>query len=251
MNASTASALNRINRRFYAEIADAFSATRRDPWPGWKRAIEAMQAVNGSGPRVLDVGCGNGRFASYLETEWGPEFDYLGIDSSDALLEHARMAHDGKPRVALERFDFLPDTGAIETPDGEFDLVVLFGVLHHVPAHRNRRMLLTKLTERLAPGGLLVVAAWQFASAPRYRDRILTWEQYNENAPEPIDLNELEKGDFLLGWADSPSPRYCHGVDSKEMDRLLADLPTDPVCRFTADGKTDDLNLYAVERRQP
>ena len=80
MNPSTARALNRINRRFYAEIADAFSATRRDPWPGWKRAVDKLQPTSGRGPRVLDLGCGNGRFASYLETEWGPDFDYRGID---------------------------------------------------------------------------------------------------------------------------------------------------------------------------
>jgi tRNA (uracil-5-)-methyltransferase TRM9 len=249
VNSETVQALNRINRRFYAEIADEFSATRRDPWPGWSRAVACLRG--GFEPRVLDLGCGNGRFATFLESEWGSSYSYLGLDSSAALLDHARSAHIGKPHIEFDQSDFLPDSRDIDLPDGPFDLIVLFGVLHHVPSFESRRRLVTESVGRLSAGGILVVAAWQFTSLSRFRSRIVPWERYNEGARNPIDPGELEPGDFLLCWADSSIPRYCHFVDSDELDRLVSDERTEPVCRYSDDGKSGNLNLYAIVRRQP
>lgn len=250
MNRETARALKAINIRFYAEIADDFSLTRRDPWPGWQRAVSQLQRQDLSSPAVLDLGCGNGRFASFLEAEWGASYLYLGLDSSKALLEHARSAHSENTRLQFDQFDFMPDSGELQLPESHFDLIALFGVLHHVPSFETRRSLLAGLAERLRPGGILIVAAWQFGSEARFQSRILPWEQYNADAQKPIDLDELEPGDYLLRWADSASPRYCHFVDPEELDRLLAGGCCESVCRYTADGKSGNLNLYTVERRK-
>ena len=191
MNIETTDALNRINQRFYTAIADDFSATRRDPWPGWSRAVRHLRCGEGVAPRVLDLGCGNGRFANFLEAEWGPHYHYLGIDSSEGLLGHARTALSGIPRVEFDLLDFLPDTGTLELPEGHFDLVALFGVLHHVPGFEMRRALLRALADLLTPGGTLIIAAWQFGSEARFQSRILPWEQYNAGTREPIDLGAL------------------------------------------------------------
>jgi len=250
MNAKTCRALNAINRNFYAEIADEFSGTRRDPWMGWGRAVGHLPRPTEAPLKVLDLGCGNGRFASFLAGHLGPTMHYLGIDSSPAMLEHALLAHPNNSRISFEHLDFLPDSGGIQLPEGPFDLIVLFGVLHHVPGFETRRKLMVELVERLAEGGTLIVAAWQFALAPRFQSRILPWEQYAENGRIPIDLDELESGDFLLAWRDSTYPRYCHFVDLQELDSLFAGGGTVSLDRYTADGKSGDLNLYAVERQK-
>ena len=67
ISASTAEQLSRITSEFYAQQAQSFSATRQMPWQGWQQCLNAMpQLLSGEKPSVLDVGCGNLRFARYL-----------------------------------------------------------------------------------------------------------------------------------------------------------------------------------------
>ena len=103
--------------------------------------------------------------------------------------------------------------------------MVLFGVLHHVPGRSQRAQLLRQLGERLVPGGLLALTAWQFQAFRRFREKLIPWEQYNRGAPEPIDLSQLEEGDHLLPWG-SPTRghvRFCHFSDAPAMEALLVD----------------------------
>jgi ubiquinone/menaquinone biosynthesis C-methylase UbiE len=72
---------------------------------------------------VLDVGCGIGRFYDIL-TENGAS--YLGIDSSDAMIERA------KERLGMAMFE-KGDIYDIGFPDESFDLVFCWGVLFHLP----------------------------------------------------------------------------------------------------------------------
>ena len=61
----------------------------------------------------------------------------------------------------------------------------------------------------------------------------------------------MERNDYLLGWNAQPGVyRYCHHFDDGEVDRL-ADAVSDKarvVDRFTADGRSGNLNAYIVLR---
>ena len=135
MDPETASALAAINREFYRDEAQAFSRTREEPWPGWLRVSACLEP--GAEPlEVLDVGCGNGRFAAFLETQLGERaasLRYTGLDASEALLEHARARSlaSGPPRLHCADVVLSPPEDAL--PPGPFALIVLFGLLHHVP----------------------------------------------------------------------------------------------------------------------
>jgi SAM-dependent methyltransferase len=81
-------------------------------------------------PRVLDVGCGNGRWARTLQ---GQVRTYLGIDFSPGLVEQARASlaaagatGSGFRFQVLSAVDLAPTTLTVAPP---FDLVVLAGVL--------------------------------------------------------------------------------------------------------------------------
>lgn len=241
MDPETQHALGAINRRFYAREARAFSETRSAPWPGW----EPLAAAPLPPPRsVLDVGCGNARLVDFLDRRWPEPFPYVGCDASDALLARARERTAARPATELVACDLLaePDTAL---PRGPFSLVTLFGVLHHIPGADARGALLRTLAERVAPAGVLAVAFWRFAELERFRRRLLPWPEYNASAAEPVALGELEPGDHLLRWGEAEgSVRYCHFVDDAERARLLADLPLVETARYSADGKSGDLNLY-------
>jgi tRNA (uracil-5-)-methyltransferase TRM9 len=250
MKRETVLALNALNQAFYAAIAPEWSDSRRHPWPGFERvwALARARVPSPARLRVLDVGAGDGRLAAFLETQrpGSDPFEYLGIDASDRLLEHARARGLGD-RVRFERADFLQTEHAL--PSNTFELVALFGVLHHVPAFERRCQLLAQLAQRVAAGGLLAVTFWRLERDPRFEKRVRSFADYNLQAAAPICEAELEPGDTLLSWGDQSALRYCHFPDARETEALIAATGLPVVARFEADGRGDALNEYVVFAR--
>ncbi len=242
MNDATARALNALNRTFYTDSAALFAGTRRDPWPGWRELLPLLRER--SAPAVLDVGCGTGRFASFLCSELGAPFLYCGIDASAPLLADAEQALAGIPGARLLCADLVLEAPARTLPDERFDAVVAFGLLHHIPGEVGRRALIHALAERVAPGGFLALTFWDFAREARFaRKRV------RETPPELE--GQLEVGDVLLRWGAEGSPRlrYCHYTDAAEEARLLEGLPLAPRLAFSRDGRSNRLNRYRVFQR--
>lgn len=232
MNEATIKRLSALNQEFYRVTAESFDATRQSPWPGWELLLPYLRAPL----RVLDVGCGNGRFGVFLRERLGPPLHYCGVDSNPALLERARRALAGLD-AQLEQRDILADP----LPAGPFDLVALFGVLHHIPGGHQRRTVIQALAECVAPGGLLVFTAWCFLESETLRARIVPW---------PADL-EAEPHDYLLDWrAGGRTLRYCHYVDEAEHAALLAVTGLTPLLTYRADGHTGALNRYSLLKRE-
>lgn len=93
------------------------------------------------GSRVLEVGAGDGSFGTAVARE----YDYIGIDPSDANARRARAAGVQVYRSTLSRFV------NIGTP---FDAVVLFRVFEYLPDPHDA---LARLRELLKPGGYLLM----------------------------------------------------------------------------------------------
>jgi tRNA (uracil-5-)-methyltransferase TRM9 len=252
MRSETIHALNEINRRFYARAGEEFSVSRANPWSGWHRVLDLMDRCRppGRALRILDVGCGDGRFASFLATSPGREFSYLGVDRSLEMVSAARgrLQDLGHGDLLLAN---LTATRALPLTRGEFDFIVAFGVLHHIPGFANRHRLLENLSRHLAPGGWLVVTVWRFLLFERFRERVVPWPDYRGENGATVDPSDLESGDCLLAWggADRGLCRYCHFVDDNETERLLASLPLEVEATYEADGEGDRLNRYLVLTR--
>lgn len=242
MKRETVLALNALNQAFYAEIAAEWSESRKSGWPGFERVYAplAPRARAQVPLRVLDVGAGDGRFAAWL-AQRTPNFEYLGIDASESLLSHARERGLGA-HVRFEQRDFISTEGAL--PGGRFDLVLLLGVLHHVPAFALRRLLVSQLASRVAVGGRFALTFWRLDGDPRFESRIRPWAEQ-----DAVDPSDLEPGDQLLGWGESAALRYCHFPDQSETDALIAAAGLVVVDRFHADGRGGILNEYVVFAR--
>ncbi|MCB0023555.1 MAG: class I SAM-dependent methyltransferase, partial [Caldilinea sp.] len=74
-----------LNRQFYAIVADEFDRTRQGLPAGMVMLARQLAATLPASGRVLDVGCGNGRFARAL-AEAGVAAHYTGIDGDARLL---------------------------------------------------------------------------------------------------------------------------------------------------------------------
>ncbi len=231
MDDITIARLNAINRAFYEITATDFDQSRAAPWPGWDALLPHLAAPLS----VLDIACGNGRFGLFLFERLGTNVTYHGVDSNPTLLARARSALAGYDAHLKQR-----DVLAGPPPAGSYDLVVLFGMLHHIPGCAQRRAFLCALAERVAPGGVLAFAAWHFYEYKRFRQRILPW---------PPDL-VAEPGDYLLDWRrGARAPRYCHYVDDAEHATLIAATGLRELATYRADGHTGDVNQYSILRR--
>jgi SAM-dependent methyltransferase len=251
VNEQTRGRLNAINRAFYDHSASEFGATRNHAWPGWERVLASLPSGK---LRVLDVGCGNARLAAFLGEHGAAPVDYLGVDSSAALLAAASGVDCAHVDAAFELRDLLAPEFQLSPPPGPYDLIAVFGLLHHVPSFDARVALLHGLGVLLAPQGVLAVTLWRFAASDRFSNHLLDWHAYNDGISEPVDLGQLERGDHLVRWgADDDVPRYCHDCDEAESEQLIAALRGDALApglhlgqRFRSDGRSGDLNDYLL-----
>jgi len=250
MNDATANRLNQVNLEFYRSFAPSFSETRHHAWSGWMRLKPELPHTHPL--TVLDAGCGNGRFLEFLYTVLpGMPIAFTGLDACEELLATARERCAALPPAHWEAVDLFQDDGlAGWAPQRQFSLVTAFGLFHHIPGAARRAGFLSHLFDRVRPGGLLVITLWRFQQLPRFQSRIVPWEQFNSQAHPPIDLTQLERNDFILGWQGAPNAfRYCHSFDDQERNTLLHASGLTPCLTFRADGKSDDLNEYMLFRK--
>jgi ubiquinone/menaquinone biosynthesis C-methylase UbiE len=102
---------------------------------------------------ILDAGCGTGLVTEGL---LGLGRDIVALDFSDASLEV--LAQKRFPRLQ----PVLGSVTAIPAPDGAFAAIHCSGVLQAVPPPE-RKLAYAEFARCLAPGGLLVVMAWNEA----------------------------------------------------------------------------------------
>ena len=256
ISVSTAERLSRITSEFYALQAQSFSATRQTPWQGWRQCLDAMpQLLAGEKPSVLDIGCGNLRFARFLCDEAGiVPAKYFAVDNCKPLVE------SGEAGTHVFELEFIELDVIKSLRDNTLssrlivpacDLVVAFGFLHHVPGEEKRLQLLRTLLEKAKPGGYVCVSFWQFMNSQKLAAKAQEATVQGLRALD-IDASELEGHDYLIGWQDKANTwRYCHHFSQEELDELLASLGSDVlVCaQFSADGKENNLNRYVILQR--
>ena len=88
MTIGTIKKLNQLNRDFYQQVAIDFDQTRQHLWPGWNKLISHLQQLQTKHKplKVLDLGCGNGRFGQFLANSFpGIKINYLGVDNNPQL----------------------------------------------------------------------------------------------------------------------------------------------------------------------
>lgn len=249
MNESTQRQLLALNRRFYTEVASSFHQTRVSWSPGLLRLVDLLPNAPIS---VLDVGCGNGRFAHILDSRETP-FVYWGIDNGSTLLtlagEHTHTLNHGQ--VHFAQVDLAQPAWSVNLPETiqevdsktaiPFDFVLCTATLQHLPGYTTRLQAVREMAS--LSNGLVVLSGWQFFESERLRSKILSWDVADLSAAD------MESGDALLPWKQGGyAVRYVHQIDENEMTRLAQDAGLTIVETFRADGR-ENLNLYAVCQR--
>jgi SAM-dependent methyltransferase len=142
-----------------------YDAWFESPWGRHAFAVESA-AVRRScgdliGRRLLDAGCGTGRFGAALADH---RTTVVGVDPDPAMLDLARTRSAGRcARAVVEHLPF---------PDGSFDLTLAVTVLEFVP---RPALALAELARVTRSGGRIVIGAldphspWGLANRRRLR----------------------------------------------------------------------------------
>lgn len=270
-SAATVQRLLQVNRDFYAAISAPFHQTRGSIAEGMVRALNELypnkdegreprakgqgeetlvldsETASPHGPwplalRVLDAGCGNGRFARAL-AEYLPSLDYVGLDANADLLANAQWQIEDLPNVrgTFLEADLTADLPSL--PFEKFDLVASLAVLHHMPGRALRQRIVDRLAEVTRSDGRLLLSTWQFLDSERLAARQQPW------ADVGLSDADVEPGDALLPWDQGVHAlRYVHLIDEAEIADLAARAGMKVIHTFRADGKTGNLSLYAILR---
>jgi ubiquinone/menaquinone biosynthesis C-methylase UbiE len=184
----------------YNLIAEDFSSTREFIW---EEINFLFNDYLSSGDKVLDLGCGNGRYFPIFK-EKGTEC--FGVDNSEKLIDIAKKKYSGgKFKIG--------DALNIPFPDDNFDKVYSIAVLHHIPSKELRISALKEAKRVLKPGGFLILTVWRFH---KLEARFLLFKY---SVLRLFGISKMDYRDILEPWADKTN-RYYHYFSKRELESL-------------------------------
>ena len=149
------------------------NAMRRQALPP---LAEAFKGTDQRKLRLIDLGCGTGRFLDFVKQAW-PRLPTLGLDLSEAYIDHAR-----RHLKRWSRANFIvANAEAIPARDNSYDAVTNIFMMHELPP-KVRRTVIGEAARVLKPGGRMVlVDSLQRGDEPEY-DGMLDWfpKRYHE-----------------------------------------------------------------------
>lgn len=252
---------------FYQCESASFSATRQGSWEGWRKLLEHLDP-NAQAISVLDLGCGNLRFERFLQ-ESLPHTKitaYAFDNCEDLTRSHVPQNVDIRfnnldVMAALENKTLGRDLGSVPP----CDLVVAFGLAHHIPFHAWRTGLLATMLQKTSPKGMAAMSFWQFLKSKRIAAQA---KKITEQGAEALGIElDTARGEYLLGWQGKPGVyRYCHNFTDTEVANIADQAAQSAhahlgkgqagnsaeafsaLC-YSADGSEGNLNRYVVLKR--
>ncbi len=135
----------------YDKNAISFAASRDKMWPELKFLFDYAK----KNEKVLDVGCGSGRFAEYLK-----HISYTGVDFSKNLINEA------KKRFPNQKF-IVGDVLSLAFKDNSFDKIYSIAVLHQIPKEEYRVKALSEIKRVLKEDGFAYITVWDVKNSSK------------------------------------------------------------------------------------
>jgi len=185
----------------YNSIAGEFSNARPNIWPETQALLDKYVL---SGEKVLDLGCGNGRYFEYFKEK---NINYFGTDISEKLIEIAKRKY---PQADFQVADGL----SLPFSDNFFDKIFSIAVLHHLPSKELRLQFLKEARRVLNSGASLILTVWNFKE---FKEFFLVFKSV---VLKLFGFSKLDFGDFMEPWGKNIK-RYYHCFSQNELINLV------------------------------
>lgn len=200
--------------RFWDKIARKYARDPIGDMAGYERTLEAVARRLGPEHRVLELGCGTGTTALRLASGVA---QYVASDVSAEMIAIAREKADGAvlPQLSFE----VASADAAPGPEGHFDVVLAFNLLHLI---NDRRAALGGAHRLLKPGGLFISKTPLLKEMNPLIRAAIPLMQALGKAPHvaAFDANELEGDLTAAGFTIIERDR--HGSAAKDPRAYLA-----------------------------
>lgn len=201
MDKDYAKYLLKKTKQDYNLISQDFSRTREKVWNEIGFLFYNYLKEN---ERVLDLGCGNGRYYEFFKDR---NIGYIGVDNSESLIKIAKEKYP-KARFQIE------DALALSFSDNYFDKIYSIAVLHHIPSQKLRMQFLKEAKRVLKPKGKIIITVWKFHE--KKERRLLLKYSFLKL----LGKSKLDFKDILEPWGNK-TLRYYHWFSKRELKRLL------------------------------
>ena len=255
MNHQTIAKLQALNQQFYQQVAYDFNQSRQYAWKGWEQLLpwltssfelQLLTINQQSSLQLLDLGCGNARFAKFIDQYFSKlGIQYLGVDNQTQLLTYAQnltsKLNIQSELVKLDLISSLIKQQLTQALTNKYHLITMFGLLHHIPSYTLRQSLFDSACQLLDKNGILIVTSWQFIHDKRLPTKIVDPKKLK------IQAKNLDPHDYILSWNKGVTAyRYCHYTDQAELEKLIDRARLKIKDSFFADGKSGLLNQYVI-----
>jgi 2-polyprenyl-3-methyl-5-hydroxy-6-metoxy-1,4-benzoquinol methylase len=173
-----------------------------------------------AGKRVVDVGCGIGRYSYGLLTLGAR---VTSCDQSEAALRRtAELCRRFQDQHSLEQIDLLDWNHT-----ADFDLAFSFGVVHHTG---NTYLAIENVCNKVRPGGRVFLMIYGVPETKLQFDEVNEYEQVAEQVRDmtfeqrKAALLDRFGADAAHGWFDAVSPRINDRLTFEEIHELLSEL---------------------------
>ena len=203
-------------RRYDTQVEVLFNgtanATRRQALPALHEVFAGRDQLR---LRLLDVGCGTGRFLDFVKQTW-PRLPSLGLDMSEAYVGEAKRHLKRWSRINL----VVGNGEAIPVPDDSQDAVTSIFMFHELPPDV-RRTIFGEFARVLKPGGRLVLLdSLQRGDKPDYEGLL---ELFPQNFYEPYYTSYV--GEDFLAIAAGCGLRHTRSENAFVSKVMVFDKP--------------------------
>ena len=220
----------------YEDIAESFNETRKKNMKAMVYIIVENIKIK-DGDRILDLGCGNGRFLDVLIKEKKEiNYFYLGIDNSSKLINYAKNAYK-------QNFKIVNIVDLNKMKEDNFDYIFSWAVFHHLPGSKIRLKFLESVYKKIKTDGLFVFSVWKLRSRKDFFKLALT-SFFNQL----LKFRIINFGDLIFNWKGNKNgdqkARYYHAFSENSLKKLISKTSF-KVEKFLE----DDFNYYYILKK--
>lgn len=184
----------------YDQIAKEFDTTRQYNW----KEFEIFLPYIKDNDKLLDIGCGNGRFYKFISKH--RKVKYTGLEKSKNLIKAAKKQNKAK----FVQGDML----SLPFKDNSQNTITAIASIHHIPSKELRKKAIREMNRTLDKEGTLIITAWNLFQ-PKYKKYI--WQSRLKSL---LSLGKYDARDTFIPW-NNKTKRYYYAFKEKELEKLL------------------------------